>query len=699
MLLTVSILFAEVPQMLQVNILERYLRSFYTNSLQLGGTTEWPPTLEVEYINLQLVPQKNTLRHQEKLADLSKRGEIGAALEQNEPLLLKDITNYASPRKVIIIEGAPGVGKTTLAYKLCRDWANRELLTEFSLVLYIPLRVPLMRVAESADDLLQYFEKKCSPADIQSIKQSQGNGVLFILDGWDELRPSCRLPDSFFPKLIRGEFLPESSVIVTSRPGAIDHGIRHPIANRLVEILGFTEEQVTQYIHSYFKNHDGAAQKLIEDLQAYPNVASTCYVAINLNILCYVYYASDFQLPSTLTEVYEQFVIHAIKRHFERETKIKDNSSVGNVASVQAVSGFGDSVSRILNGLGRLALEGLERGDLSFTSGEVISACHLSESEEFDGFGLLKILFVFRRHGSQQNYQFLHLTVQEYLAAYTISQMNEYKQRMWLRSNLSNDTFEKVFKFFCGMYRFRPCTARDIFSSFLAAPFVLECIFEGQWEEECKMIAEETSSKLIITGKSHIPPYRALVYGYVMTTSKTQWHLQWKECNIGEHELKSLGRHLLSSTTTLTQISLVQSSFSSKEAADLFAKIIHSQEQLSELTLTGAGLDDSCLACICKALAGHQTLKTINLSQNSLSERSTEDIALLIMLPSLKSLDLSGNNLGEYCCRSILQNSSASISLQVLHLPFKTDALLLEYNQVKAQRKDKGLDELIVLFS
>ena len=134
-------------------------------------------------------------------------------------------------------------------------------------MLYIPLRVPLVRVAESVDDLLKYFGDNCTHADIQCIKESLGKKLLFVLDGWDELRPSCRDADMFFPKLIRGEFLPECNILVTSRPGATASIRRH--ANRLIEILGFTEDQVNQYIHSYFKSDTyqgkNVAVKLIED--------------------------------------------------------------------------------------------------------------------------------------------------------------------------------------------------------------------------------------------------------------------------------------------------------------------------------------------------------------------------------------------------------------------------------------------------
>ena len=101
-----------------------------------------------------------------------------------------------------------------------------------------------MKLAQSSDDILSYsyFGRHCSPADIQSIKVNNGRGVLLILDGWDELRPSCRLPNSFFPRLIMAEFLPECSILITSRLGAVAHNIRIKAVNRLIEILGFTDQ-------------------------------------------------------------------------------------------------------------------------------------------------------------------------------------------------------------------------------------------------------------------------------------------------------------------------------------------------------------------------------------------------------------------------------------------------------------------------
>ena len=681
------------------NTLENSLRSFYSNSPQLGGTTAWPPTLKVEYINLKLISQDQiaSAKHQKKIAELTKQGEIGAALEQSKELDLEDITNYPSPRKVILIEGAPGIGKTTLAYKLCKDWAQRKFLTDFWLVVYIPLRDRLMRVTESVSDLLGYFGD-CSLEGPDFIKRSQGKGILFVLDGWDELQMSCRLPDSFFPKLIQGKFLPQSSILITSRPGVFDFYIRQH-ANRLIEILGFTEEQVTQYIQSYFKDCKEAAQKLIDDLQMYPNIASTCYVAINLTILCYVYQASEFQLPLTLTEVYKQFVLHAIKRHFNRLAVIDESAKINieGVTGVRALSGFNDSVTRVLSGLGKLALDGIECGDLSFTRKRVIEACLLSETEEFDGFGLLKVLLLFRIHGTERSYHFLHLTVQEYLAAYTVFQMDEQEQGAWLGKNLTNGSCEKVLKFFCGMDQFKSRPAKVLFTG-VTTPFALECVFEGQWEDSCPKIADEMCNMLSITHMRHVQPYQALVYGYVMTKSKAHWHLQWSNCIVEEHVLKGVSRHLLDFPNAITQISMTRSTFATQNAVVLFSELIQSQVGLLKFSVSGVKLDNDSFNVICKAIQDKQTLKTINLSKNGLSGGSSESIAsLLAKLPSLQTLDVSSNNLQEDGCILILQAAAKSMSLQELCLPQpQSISISMSIVELNSKRKEKGLKELII---
>ena len=178
--------------------------------------------------------------------------------------------------------------------------------------------------------------------------------------------------------------------------------------------------------------------------------------------------------------------------------------------------------------------------------------------------------------------------------------------------------------------------------------------------------------------------------------SGTQWHLQWTNCVIGEYELQSMSRYILSSPTVLSQISLQKVSFASKEAVQLFSTIIQSQTQLLELTLDRVQLDDDDFQCVFEAVRTQLTLKYMTFTQNGHTDVIIEGIkSLLNSLPSLEKLDLRGS---EDVCMELLQTAAKSMSLQVLYIPHKSRALLLEVDHLNATRLNKGLIELNVQF-
>ena len=278
----------------------------------------------------------------DKVIKFTTQGQI-ECIDGNR-LSLKDVMTSDTAR-VTIINGAPGVGKTTLVKKLQKEWATGTLLTEFHLTHYIPLREPAARLSESIDDLLNYFGEKCNEVDRELIISKEGVGVLFILNGWDELRQSCRGKQQLFPKLISGSIFPGCNVIITSRPGAsVDIFQR---ANQMIEVLGFTKDQVKEYIHAYFdEEEDEGAPKLISDLDSYTSIASTCYVPINLAIVCYVYNALDYNLPPTLTEVFQWFIIHTVPRYLKKKKVIEDIQA--EIPPIDKISDFFVSIVNLM---------------------------------------------------------------------------------------------------------------------------------------------------------------------------------------------------------------------------------------------------------------------------------------------------------------------------------------------------------------
>ena len=105
----------------------------------------------------------------------------------------EDSTDVNKPPKRILIEGAPGIGKTVLAKEIAYRWANKEILQHVQLILLIFLRDPRLRVIESVRQLLQLFTSTKVAVDVADyLQECNGSGVAFVIDGFDEYPTSLQ---------------------------------------------------------------------------------------------------------------------------------------------------------------------------------------------------------------------------------------------------------------------------------------------------------------------------------------------------------------------------------------------------------------------------------------------------------------------------------------------------------------------------
>ena len=103
-----------------------------------------------------------------------------------------------------------------------------------------------------------------------------------------------------------------------SRPGASAPLHNLPTVDRLVEVVGFNEENVKQYIESEFEKCPEKASSLIEQLENNPVIESVCSVPLNCAIICNLWHTLDKDLPRTLTELYVQIVLNIILRNLKK---------------------------------------------------------------------------------------------------------------------------------------------------------------------------------------------------------------------------------------------------------------------------------------------------------------------------------------------------------------------------------------------
>ena len=121
--------------------------------------------------------------------------------------------------RYVLIDGAPGIGKSTLAWELCHKWEELDSLKQYDLVVLIQLREKKAQNAHCFEDLLPPDNYSFN---VKRLLQTIGNGegVLIVCDGFDELPQEQRQENSVYIDLLQGKHLRKATVIVTSRPSA-----------------------------------------------------------------------------------------------------------------------------------------------------------------------------------------------------------------------------------------------------------------------------------------------------------------------------------------------------------------------------------------------------------------------------------------------------------------------------------------------
>ena len=236
-----------------------YLKSIYTRE-KLPIYDKWPQVKSKRYINLVLIEKEEITKPE---ADQFTRAKIYGKIDDiKKSRRAIDINKIAqlqdgSQPKCILVEGAPGVGKSTFAWKLCHKWGKGKLLQQYQLVVLLRLRDRSVRAAKKMSNLFRYHQCQIQEAAVKEIQNSEGKGVLLLFEGYDELPEKLCTEDSVFLDIITRRKLPEVTVLITSRPCASEflHRECKKHISQHVEILGFTKANNLSYIERIVNAH------------------------------------------------------------------------------------------------------------------------------------------------------------------------------------------------------------------------------------------------------------------------------------------------------------------------------------------------------------------------------------------------------------------------------------------------------------
>ena len=118
--------------------------------------------------------------------------------------------------KFVLIEGGPGMGKSTLCWQLCRLWREGKL--QWDLMVIVRISDKYICKASNLYDLLHHHDDKARRVIARDIWKREGEGLLIFLDGYDEISKEQQSEFSVFQEILRNQFLRKATVVVTSRP-------------------------------------------------------------------------------------------------------------------------------------------------------------------------------------------------------------------------------------------------------------------------------------------------------------------------------------------------------------------------------------------------------------------------------------------------------------------------------------------------
>ena len=432
--------------------------------------TDWPPRIGRDFFGrLALVEKQDDITEKDSAWYLL-RGKVDKIVKMtgHKEISVEDILKPtdSSESLRVVIDGPPGIGKTTLCRKLLNMWSNGTLHQQYDLVLYCPLRKSKIATATTLTDLFV-----CQTDEVPIVsdwfkkRPRNGKGLLIIFDGWDELNTENR-QSSLVASIISREQLVKCAVIVTSRSYASSSLLEMTTISRHVQVIGFSEDEISTVIiqtlqkdqklaqqliaenkeWGSFKRHFTTTQsskdsqlavKLINDLKVRGDVRSLCYVPLVCSMVILVYCKEGGHLPTTLTQLYHNFILQTIRRRVKRHD--------ANPRTLGSLSSLPSQLVKPFQEMCQIAYTNLTNTRMTFSSHQ-LHQLSLSEAVKEDYLGLMTAFTEY----DEEKYQFLHLSIQEFLAAWWIAKHEEKTEEVF-KTHFDDDHFRMCLRFVAGL--------------------------------------------------------------------------------------------------------------------------------------------------------------------------------------------------------------------------------------------------------
>ena len=713
-----------------VTILSNRVRKVNVQTQLKVDEEAWPPEPPKAFTPLVLIQHGHrNLEQSTAMAEFVERGQIDkvipvtktdtlpkySRLDSYQPLqevldtskVTREVAEILAPLETsddpqfILIEGGPGIGKSLLLKHIAYRWGIQEILHKFKLVLLVCLRDPAVQQISLIDDLLWLFCRRDRRATENAsacsdyLSENNGEDLALLFDGYDEYPERLR-NDSLVADILKRKVLPCCGLIVSSRPHTSVR-LREQATVR-VDILGFTEADREHYIKESMRNQPQKIDELTQYLQDHSTISSLCFIPFNLVVLAYLY-KQGFTLPKNSAELYNYFICLTVCRHLAKH----GHHLQGNITKLTDLP---EPYNKIIQQLSKLSLEALNDDKLIFTFEEVKEACPdiTAIPGAINGCGLLQAVEHFGLTGTTTTINFLHFSIQEYLAAHHIAnlpadeELKIIQEKFW--SNIHFNMFSiyvsvtkgqrPSFKhFLCGGNK-----AIAISDKFLKNQLqclrLYYCFHEAGDVNICKTIEQSvtfSNKEINLYGTRLTASDVECVTVFLTSSSHKKWvWLNLFVCYIQDHGLHILHRGLLHCRNiTIDQLELRYNGLTIQSfslISDITMKC-----KVKKLWIGGNHTigEDEQLYCI---LYNPSTmLEALNMYNTQLSSRAA--IALFTAVKDnnkLKRLNIGNNAITDDACEAIttaLKSNKCLVKLYIYGNPLTGEAIVTIVNALK----------------
>ncbi|XP_072135568.1 protein NLRC5 isoform X3 [Mobula birostris] len=631
-------------------------------------------------------------------------------IEENEDTVanLAEFLNnkLISNCKVNILLGKAGTGKTKFVHKICYEW-TRGTISQFQYVFLFEFR-QLNLINRNIDLKTLLFDLFLKPerSALAVFRFIVGNPqkVLIIFDGFDEFaakasictsavnsNPNAQLSvEELFSSLLTGKMLPGCTVLITSRPKDI-LCLPLDVVGHVGEVSGFNQHKIEEYASHFFEDTEHN-YKSISHLQKNGKILNMCYIPALCWVvfLCLEHLFSQSPLEPKLPHTMTQFYIKMLTVFLNKDAK--NTEAHGQIENMLL-----NKYREEIHGLCNLAVKGLQESKSVFYLKDLLSEKVTIFASSFGFLSTFEVKTI--DHNPENGYAFIHLTLQEFLAALhqmidnqTTDQMIKskfYLKSKWTWRNDAKNEFTDAVHIFLSGLASKKCKSflsilanknemwvqkkqkaillnlQKLATTNLTGPKIIElchCVYETQNCDLARDVASQLRYKFELRN-FRLTPADITVLTFVINSGTSCASVDIGGCALDLECVTVLG------TCKNLEILVFKSRKYEDKFAQTLSEVIPRVNSLKKLILTSCSISVKGASALASALGICQHLEEVNLHDNELGDAGIEMILnVLPQMDHLGKIELGDNNItseGILKIANVLTTCSNALDIQV----------------------------------